>query len=372
VNHHPHPRFPPTPPPSLASTDSCPSLGTPAGGGEAAVEPCALGPAPGEAAAVATFCAAYTGAVNSLSAALDAGASDTALKAGAEACRALVADLAARRRAALAQGAVSAVGTGAFLPPGMKLMAWMGGSRPSDALACLRAKLAALGEAALAPEAGAGLVALQAGVAGQQASIAAAWTGLSERLARTVAVAQFVRATLGGWDGGEQQQQRHQPVGGGEGGSGGGGEQQQQRHQPVGGGEGGSGGGGEQQQQRHQPPPRRPPTPTSGGGLPPLHPHPPASSVPARRPAAGRGSPAVAGIVADMASLLAHAEDLRQLVTDRVCGSASDGGLGLPPRAVALYWVGVGDLVRLDDHSFTICGGGGGLHVRRGAEGGGR
>lgn len=60
-----------------------------------------------------------------------------------------------------------------------------------------------------------------------------------------------------------------------------------------------------------------------------------------------------------MVALLAHAEDLRALVVDRVCGAAEEGGLGLPPRAVALFWVGVGDLVRLDDA--RICGGAVGL-----------
>jgi hypothetical protein len=257
---------------------------------------------------------------------MDAGAPDAALDAGAEVCSCLIADLAARRRAALAQGAVAAVAMGAYMPPGMQLMAWMGGSRPSDLLACLRAKLAALGEDALPGGAGAALVALQTHVAGQQASIAAAWTGLSERLARTAAVAQFVRAALGG-----------------------------------GGGGGGSGGAA---------------APRPASGHPPLY--------PAHRPAAGRGSPAVAGIVSDMASLLGHAEDLRQLVVDRVCGRAEAGGLGLPPRAVALYWVGVGDLVRLDDAGIfgggagrpgladaAAAGGGGGKGLRVRAGGGG-
>ena len=109
-------------------------------------------------------------------------------------CGAAVRALRDARCAALDAGRVAEVAAGAFVHPGQRLLAWMGGIRPSDYLSCARAMLAVWGEE-LSPEAASALSQLQAAVAEQQQSMTAAFTELSERLARTAAVARYVRAS---------------------------------------------------------------------------------------------------------------------------------------------------------------------------------
>jgi len=108
-------------------------------------------------------------------------------------CAAITAALWAARSAALRSGDVAGVAAGRFVHPGQRLLAWMGGARPSDYLACARAKFAVWGED-LPPAAAADLADLQAMVGEQQASMAAAFSDLSARLARAAAVAAYVRS----------------------------------------------------------------------------------------------------------------------------------------------------------------------------------
>lgn len=108
-------------------------------------------------------------------------------------CAAITAALWAARTAALRAGDVAGVAAGRFVHPGQRLLAWMGGERPSDYLACARAKFAVYGED-LPPAAAADLADLQAAVGEQQASMAAAFSDLSARLARAAAVAAYVRS----------------------------------------------------------------------------------------------------------------------------------------------------------------------------------
>lgn len=155
--------------------------------------------------AVAVFVARHSAAAARLAAALDASSSSASdddegaqqqlrllLELCGE-CRAAVTELWRAREAALDAGRVAEVASGAFVHSGQRLLAWMGGARPSDYLACARATFGVWGEE-LTAGAAAGLSQLQAAVAEQQ-SMTAAFTELSERLARTAAVARYVRAS---------------------------------------------------------------------------------------------------------------------------------------------------------------------------------
>jgi len=275
-------------------------------------------------------------------------------------CGAAVRTLRDARCAALDAGRVAEVAAGAFVHPGQRLLAWMGGVRPSDYLACARAMLAVWGEA-LSPEAAAALSQLQAAVAEQQQSMTAAFSELSERLARTAAVARYVRASCAareeeGEEGGEEGEREEGEEGetSGSGSDFGCAAALAAAAAAASGAEGAEDGG---------PSPRRP-------------------SRRRRRPAATpraadrlleAPSPAACGIVDDMRALLRHADELRALVAARA-SEPPPGGL-LSARQQALFWLCVQDIIELDARPTprarprAALGGGGGLSVRRPPEG---
>ena len=199
------------------------------------------------------------------------------------------ATLLAARRAALRAGGVASVAAGVFVPTGARLLAWMGGTRPSDSLACARAKFAVWGET-LEPGADAALADLQASAASAQASLAAAFADRSASLARVAAVAAYVRSSCSS--------------------------------------EGGGGGW--------------------GGGAP--------RATLVRRAAPLPPPAAALSIVDDVASLFAHADDLRAHVMSRAAAL-------LTPRQAALFWSCAGDTLALGralDAAAAAAAGGGG------------
>ena len=205
------------------------------------------------------------------------------------------ASLLTARRACLRAGGVAAVAAGVFVPTGARLLAWMGGTRPSDSLACARAKFAVWGET-LEAGADAALAELQASAADAQASLAAAFADRSASLARVAAVAAYVRSSCSS--------------------------------EGDGGGWGRGGGGTLRSSTRRAAPP------------------PPAAAL---------------SIVEDVASLFAHADDLRAHVMSRAAAL-------LTPRQAALFWSCAGDTLALGRAldaaaaaaAGTAAGGGGG------------
>ena len=275
-------------------------------------------------------------------------------------CGSAVRALRDARCAALDAGRVAEVAAGAFVHPGQRLLAWMGGVRPSDYLACARAMLAVWGEA-LSPEAAAALSQLQAAVAEQQQSMTAAFSELSERLARTAAVARYVRASCAareeeGEEGGEEGEEEE----GEEGETSGSGSDfgrpaalAAAAAAAASGAEGAEDGGPSPRRRSRR---RRPAaTPRAADRL---------LEAP---------SPAACGIVDDMRALLRHADELRALVAARA-SEPPPGGL-LSARQQALFWLCVQDIIELDARPTprarprAALGGGGGLSVRRPPEG---
>jgi len=276
-------------------------------------------------------------------------------------------------------------------------LSWMGGARPSDYLACARATFGVWGEQ-LSPEVAAGLTQLQAAVAEQQASMSAAFAELSERLARTAAVARYVRAACAS---NNNSGPSAAAAGGGDksnnnnGGSGSGfGLERASSETPRSGFA--SAEGTEDAATATTPEADAaargttfpadndafpsssssglPPPPTSHlVGLSPTPPPPPPSPhfVPPRasnRRQLDPPSPAASGIVDDMAALLRHADELRALVAARV---SEPQGL-LTPRQQALFWLCVQDLVDLDARPTPKARPRKGLSVRRPPEARGR
>ena len=273
-------------------------------------------------------------------------------------CSAAMQALRDARCAALDAGRVAEVAAGAFVHPGQRLLSWMGGARPSDFLACSRAMLAVWGEA-LSPEVASALSQLQAAVAEQQQSMTAAFLELSGRLARTAAVARYVRSSCAA------KEEEGAPDEGGEGEK-----------------EGETSGSGSDSGRADASSAAREAEGADGDG------NGPSPRSPSRRrrfrPAEKKApraadrllespSPAASGIVDDMRALLKHADELRALVAARV-SEPPPAGL-LSPRQQALFWMCVQDIIDLDARPTprarprAAFGGGGGLSVKRPPEG---
>ena len=272
------------------------------------------------------------------------------------------------RCAALDAGRVAQVAAGAFLHPGQRLLAWMGGVRPSDYLACFRATMAVWGEE-LSPGAAASLTQLQAAVAEQQQSMSAAFGELSERLARTAAVARYVRASCAAREEEEVVEGKEREEEGGGGGGGGGGGESSGSGSDFGRGAAALAEGTEDNGFSS---PRSPSSSRSFRSF--SRSTAPRASDRLREPS----SPAASGIVDDMRALLKHADELRALVSARVTEPPPAGLLSA--RQQALFWLCVQDIIELDARptpkarpraagAFGFGGGGGGggegLSVRR-------